>query len=89
MLPYTLPVTVATTCAMTASAALTTTAVIATTAIAVSARTLRTNTFAITFTCTSQGGQMSRVLATHSGRSGNLKIVGLSPKPTGLNPGRV
>ena len=38
---------------------------------------------------TSQGGQMSRVPASHSGRSGNPKIAGPSPEPAGLKHGQV
>ena len=36
---------------------------------------------------TSRGGRMSCVPASRSGRSGNPKIVGLSPEPATLKPG--
>ena len=38
---------------------------------------------------TSKGGRMSRMPASRSERSGNPKIVGLSPEYVGSKPGRV
>ena len=37
----------------------------------------------------SRGGSMSRASASHSGRSGNLKVTGLNPDLTFSNPGQV
>ena len=43
----------------------------------------------ISYLGTSRGGRMSRASTSRFGRSGNLKIVGLSMEPAGSKPGQV